>query len=330
MTPLSRVDAASCVLAVLGLWLILQLHLLAAVIAGLLVYELVLVMSPPLQRHFRAPSSRAIALIALITAVVLALAGIIVGASLFFKSQSGSLPMLLEKLAEAAERLPPWLSQSLPTEAEDMPAAASQWLREHSKELRKLTGNAGRTLAHIIIGMAVGAVLSLHHARRDRAEKPLAAALAERSQKFGDAFRRVMFAQVRISAINTVITALYVAVLLPLFAVQLPFKTTLIAVTFIAGLLPVVGNLISNTIIVLISLTQGVYVAIGSLVFLALIHKLEYFLNARIVGSRVNARAWELLVAMLVLEAAFGLPGLIAAPFYYAYVKSELADRGLV
>jgi hypothetical protein len=31
------------------------------------------------------------------------------------------------------------------------------------------------------------------------------------------------------------------------------------------------------------------------------IHKLEYFLNARIVGIQINARAWELLIAMLLI-----------------------------
>ena len=67
-----------------------------------------------------------------------------------------------------------------------------------------------------------------------------------------------------------------------------------------------------------------------SLVFLVVIHKLEYFLNARIIGSHINARAWELLIAMLAMEAAFGLPGIVAAPIYYAYVKGELMDRGLV
>jgi predicted PurR-regulated permease PerM len=60
------------------------------------------------------------------------------------------------------------------------------------------------------------------------------------------------------------------------------------------------------------------------------IHKLEYFLNARIVGTRIQARAWELLLAMLVLEVAFGIAGLIAAPIYYAYIKSELSDAGLI
>jgi predicted PurR-regulated permease PerM len=60
------------------------------------------------------------------------------------------------------------------------------------------------------------------------------------------------------------------------------------------------------------------------------IHKLEYFLNARIIGSHVNARAWELLIAMLVMQAAFGLTGLIAAPIYYAFFKDEFRSKGLV
>jgi predicted PurR-regulated permease PerM len=66
------------------------------------------------------------------------------------------------------------------------------------------------------------------------------------------------------------------------------------------------------------------------LIFLVVIHKVEYFLNARIVGTRIQARAWELLLAMLVLEVAFGMAGLIAAPVYYAYIKKELSEAGLI
>ena len=47
-------------------------------------------------------------------------------------------------------------------------------------------------------------------------------------------------------------------------------------------------------------------------------------------GSHVNARAWELLIAMLVMQAAFGLVGLVAAPIYYAYFKEEFRAKGLV
>jgi predicted PurR-regulated permease PerM len=101
-------------------------------------------------------------------------------------------------------------------------------------------------------------------------------------------------------------------------------------VTFFGGLLPVFGNLISNTVIVVVSLSQGFFVALGSLAFLIVIHKLEYFLNARIVGAEIKASAWELLCAMLVMEAAFGVHGLIAAPIFYAYAKAELRQLGLV
>jgi predicted PurR-regulated permease PerM len=98
----------------------------------------------------------------------------------------------------------------------------------------------------------------------------------------------------------------------------------------VVGLLPIIGNLITNTAIVIVCLSQGVPLAAVSLLYLVLIHKLEYFLNARIVGTHINARAWELLIAMLVMQAAFGIAGLIAAPIFYAFFKDELREKGLV
>jgi predicted PurR-regulated permease PerM len=83
-------------------------------------------------------------------------------------------------------------------------------------------------------------------------------------------------------------------------------------------------------VIVIVSLSVSPFVAIASLVYLVAIHKLEYFLNARMVGTQIEARAWELLLAMLVMEASFGIAGLIAAPIYYAYLKDELAAKGWI
>jgi len=127
-----------------------------------------------------------------------------------------------------------------------------------------------------------------------------------------------------------VFTAIYLVGLLPLLGVNLPYAKTLIVVTFLAGLIPVLGNLISNTIIVVVSLSVSLEAAVGSLAFLIVIHKFEYFLNARIVGSQIRAAAWELLLAMLVMEAAFGIAGVAAAPIYYAYLKDELSARGVI
>jgi predicted PurR-regulated permease PerM len=77
-------------------------------------------------------------------------------------------------------------------------------------------------------------------------------------------------------------------------------------------------------------MSHSLGVAIGSLAFLVIIHKLEYFLNARIVGGQIRANAWELLITMVLMEAIFGIAGIVAAPIYYAYIKSELRAREMV
>ncbi|MND06608.1 hypothetical protein D3C83_280830 [compost metagenome] len=61
-----------------------------------------------------------------------------------------------------------------------------------------------------------------------------------------------------------------------------------------------------------------------------MIHKLEYLINSRIVGGETDSQAWEILMAIIVGEAAFGIGGVIMAPIMYAFVKRELRDRGLV
>jgi predicted PurR-regulated permease PerM len=81
---------------------------------------------------------------------------------------------------------------------------------------------------------------------------------------------------------------------------------------------------------VIVGLSYSFGVALASLAFLVVIHKLEYFINARIIGRRIGSHTWELLLAMLVMEAAFGVAGVIAAPIYYAFVKDELANQGLL
>ena len=62
----------------------------------------------------------------------------------------------------------------------------------------------------------------------------------------------------------------------------------MVVVTFITGLLPVIGNLISNTVIVVVSLSVSPLLAVGSLAFLVVIHKLEYFVNARVMGGQIQ------------------------------------------
>jgi predicted PurR-regulated permease PerM len=337
VTPKRRTDAiriASWCIAGLALLAVLLLHLLPALVAGLLVYELAQVLAPPLQRLFSPKRSRLVVVVLIIVILAALVAGAVAGLEAFFRSGAGSVPTLLQRLAEIVESarhmLPDWTGQWLPADVEQLGGVVSRWLREHAYEIRIASTEAARAVVQVLLGMAIGAIVAVRHVEATPPDKLLPAALRERAINFGEAFRRVVFAQVRISAINTTVTAAYLTLLLPVFGVHLPFTKTLIFITFVAGLLPVVGNLVSNTAIVLVSLATSAYVALWSLAFLVAVHKLEYFLNARIVGSRVHARAWELLIAMLVMESAFGLPGLVAAPIYYAYLKRELMLEGLV
>ncbi|OWX64031.1 hypothetical protein A7A56_11400 [Acinetobacter baumannii] len=96
------------------------------------------------------------------------------------------------------------------------------------------------------------------------------------------------------------------------------------------GLIPILGNLISNTLTFIAALTISLGLAGVALLYLVLVHKLEYFINAKIIGHKINANAWEILLAMLIFESIFGLSGLIAAPIFYAYLKLELKDARLI
>jgi predicted PurR-regulated permease PerM len=334
LPPVTASEVAAWLLAGAALTLALLLQLLPGLLAGVLVYELVHMLAPVLQRRLSGERAKLLAVAALAILITAAVTVAIFGAVAFLRSDAGSPAGLLKKLAEIIETsratLPRSVAEHLPANADDLKLAIVSWLRAHAADVQLAGKQTGRAVAHILFGLIIGAMVSLHEARPMHAYRPLARALIERGGRFATAFRRIVFAQIRISALNTTITAIYLMLVLPMLGIDLPLRKTLVVVTFIAGLLPVVGNLISNTAIVIVSLSHSLAVAVASLVFLVVIHKLEYFLNARIVSVRIKARAWEVLLAMLVMEAAFGLIGVLAAPIYYGYLKDELAARELV
>ena len=130
-------------------------------------------------------------------------------------------------------------------------------------------------------------------------------------------FSTVMGAQILISTINTALTSIFV------LAVGLPHAPVVIGITFLCGLLPVLGNLISNTIIVGISFTISPKMALWALTFLVVIHKLEYFLNSKIIGDRIRNPVWLTLLGLILGEKLMGIPGMILAPVILNYLKVE-------
>jgi predicted PurR-regulated permease PerM len=331
--PAFRFVVAAWLIAAFLLWFALRFDLLAALLAGLLVFELVHLVTLRLTT-VRERRARILA-VAFIAVVVVGLLSLLTfGAVVFFRSESGGYVALLRKSAEVIQSwrhlIPEWAQPSMPDDSDALRARILAWLQEHMAAVRTAGQQATEIFVRIVIGMVIGALVALRQADPPTAYGPLALALVGRIERFGDAFRNIVFAQVRIAAVNAMLTAIYLVIILPLLGVQLPLLKTMVFITFLAGLIPVVGNLVSNVVVVIVSLSVSPIVAAASLVYLIAIHKLEYFLNARLVGRQIEARAWELLLAMLVMEAAFGVTGLIAAPIYYAYLKDELVAKGWI
>ncbi|WP_019449859.1 membrane protein [Cupriavidus sp. BIS7] len=327
-----NVKAVSFVLTGGALLLVMHANLVAALLAGLLLYSLVDAMAPRLMRLH--PRHDALA-VAILSAIILLVLTVGIWALVRFVTGDGNtLDRLLDHAADIIDRsrsqLPVWLSDYLPNGVEELATTLISALREHAQMAQRLGADILRALLHIIVGLIIGAMVALYRAISRPNRRPLAHALVERARTLQTAFSQFIFAQIQISLVNTMLTAIYLLVVLPLFQQHLPLSKTLVAITFIVGLLPVLGNLISNTAIVIASLSISLPIAVVSLLFLVVIHKLEYFLNARIIGARIHAAAWELLTVMLVMETLYGIPGVIAGPIFYAYVKRELTLAELV
>jgi predicted PurR-regulated permease PerM len=334
-SAVSRADITAWAIVAVALALVIKLHLLSALLAGLLVFKLVDILTPWLRlRALGRDGPRVLAVTLIASAVIAALIGLGVGLVTLLQKSGESVPLLMQKMAQIIEDaraiLPAGLQRYVPEDAETLQTTIAEWLRSNAGALQLAGRGIGRTLVHVLMGMIIGALLSMHKAANPHERRPLTEQIVRHAASFATAFQRVVFAQFWISLINTFFTWLYLDVVLRLFGIDLPLVKILVALTFVVGLLPIIGNLISNTAIVVVCLSQGVPVAVASLAYLVVIHKLEYFLNARIIGSHINARAWELLIAMLVMEAAFGLSGLIAAPIIYAYYKAELRSKALI
>jgi len=189
-------------------------------------------------------------------------------------------------------------------------------------------------IASFFIGLVAAASLFLNskfimegdpHAVRGSLYATVSRELALRAITFFRSFSTVIGAQILISAINTAMTSGF------LLWNGYPYVPVIVALTFLLGLLPIVGNLMSNTLIIGVGFSISPKVAFAALVFLVVLHKLEYFLNSKIIGDRIKNPMWLTLIGLVVGERLMGLPGMIFAPVILHYVKVEAsrnrADR---
>ena len=268
--------------------------------------------------------------LALLSFILVAL-GIAFCAVYFTRAALAALPEVAEHSIPSASAWAQARQIELPfTDFDSLKALVIDSAKEEAHYLRnviRLAGNTTTTLLFLLIGIVVAISLFFNsqldlyretHKTKNNLYSILADEIATRFRDFYRSFATVMGAQITISLINTLLTAIFVLI------IRLPNGALIIALTFLCGLLPIVGNLVSNTIIVCLAFTISLKMALVALIFLIAIHKLEYFLNSKIIGDRIRNPVWLTLVALIVGERLMGIPGMVLAPVVLNYLRMEL------
>ena len=232
-----------------------------------------------------------------------------------------------DTISHAKKYLPESMTEHMPTSLLGWQSMVAGALKEHVNTVFGLGATVLHSLVLTLIGWITGvlAAVGISSAPADAAEHPVFYSTWRRQWgMLSTAFRNVAWAQAKIAGINSVVTGLFLLTVMPAFGWHLPYVKSLILATFVCGLLPVVGNLLSNALICTMALTVAFPAAVVAGVFLLVSHKLEYFLNARIQGHEIGAQAWELLIVLFAFERLFGPAGMVAAPVIYAFAKADL------
>lgn len=263
---------------------------------------------------------------------ILMVAGIAYSAGHFTRVAIKALPEVAENSIPSASAWAEARQIQLPfTDFESLRALLIDTLKEEAHYVKNVANFAGSATAAVLFAL-IGIVCAVSlffnsqidlyrhtHKTKNNLYSLLSDEIAARFRNFFQSFATVMGAQITISLINTVLTAVFV------LSVGLPHAPLVIALTFLCGLLPIVGNLVSNTIIVFLAFTISLKMALFALIFLIGVHKLEYFLNSKIIGDRIRNPIWLTLVGLIIGERLMGVPGMVLAPVVLNYLRVEMS-----
>jgi predicted PurR-regulated permease PerM len=255
---------------------------------------------------------------------------------IFFSKQAyKTLPEIANQTIPAVVNFAEQQGVELPfTDYASLKALALKEVNERIANVGRYAREATVLVAMLIIGLVVALSFFINKkwdvdnepdALKDNLYATVARELVLRFETFYASFARVIGAQIIISIINTALTSVF------LIWHGFPYASVIVVLTFLCGLLPIIGNLMSNTLIIGVAFTMpnGPRMALFALIFLVVIHKLEYFLNSKIIGDRIKNPMWLTLVGIVLGEKLMGIPGMILAPVVLHYIKAEASKRKL-
>ncbi len=312
---------ASYALMILALAAVARVGLGHALIAGLFAYMMLNQAQGALRGAGASPRLARWSSLALFL-VVGALMAVIFAA--FVRIGMARAPQLLDRLLPPLDALVNRVGLDLPIDnGQELRALILASLKANARAVESESGLLTRGFFQISAAVIIAILRFVTAApvpveRRRGLDIEVLNECRDRVALFAVSFELVMGAQVLIAAINAGMAAAF------LFAFRIPFRTMLILTTFVCGMIPIVGNLISNALIAAAALTVSDKLALIALVFLVVVHKGGYVLNSRIIGARTETPTWAILLGLLVGEALMGVTGAILAPTLIYYARAEL------
>ncbi|MCV2525722.1 MAG: hypothetical protein N4P95_01575, partial [Candidatus Lightella neohaematopini] len=270
----------SYILIFLLIIIIIPLHLFPGFISGFISYELIIFFTPWF-RYIFVNRARLIVVILLITTILILITLLIINLINLLTSDFQYNLSIINNInyifLNIKRHIPKFLLIFLPNNIEDLKSKIILLLESNLVVIRDMIRAIIRILLTIFIGIIIGAIISLNKPNNNYSY--FISQLNKRIHFLSLAFHNVIIAQIRISLVNTLLTAVMIIIILPIFNIFIPLKKILITSTFLLGLIPIIGNLISNILIIFSSLSVSLTVGVIILIYLIIIHKLEYVLN---------------------------------------------------
>ncbi len=279
-----------------------------------------------LSRRFKWKRLQSLAVVLGVSAVGLGLLGWVSAGRLaaVFVETRETLP---QRMAGVREH--PWyqaLQSHLP-DSEDLAQSAEHYAADVAKSAAAI----GRVFLSALIGLILAIVYFLDEERIRAFRDGLSATslfgtLVRWFEHLAESVSLTVQLQLVVAGCNAVLT-------LPvLLLIGVPHVPALMVLIFGSSLIPVVGNLISGAVLVVLAYQVKGWLGVGLFVVLTFVlHKIEsYYLNPRLTARHVALPGFVLILSLLAWEHLLGFAGLfVSFPFLYLVgkIRSEFSEE---
>ena len=301
------------------LLLLVLFRQLAAILVFFVTFERALFFSAgSLSRRFKWPRVLSLGLVLVATAAVLTLV-IWVSAGRIAKLIVETRETLPARIAAVREH--PWFA----TLHEHLPDSDSlaESAEHYGADVAKSAAAVGHLFLNALIGLVLAIVFFLDEEkirafRKGLEPNTLTGTLARWFEDVAEAVSLTVQLQLIVALCNAVVT-------LPvLLLLGVPHVPGLMVLIFLSGLIPVVGNLISGAVLIVLAYQVKGWFGVGLFVALTfLLHKVEaYYLNPRLTARHVALPGFVLIISLIAWEHLLGFVGLfVSFPFLFVAGK---------